>query len=133
MQTYLRKSITLSVQFAHENAVIQTLEGPVACAEGDAIVTGVREEHWPIQRSRFMATYQHASDKNLMGRDGLYQRKSISVQARRLETAEALTLGNNRGSLAGRPGDWLVQSEEGDFWIVADGIFQETYEPLKKN
>lgn len=133
MCAYLRRAITLSVRFATKDTIVQTLEGPVSCVEGDAIVTGIRGENWPIQRPRFLATYQPATADMSMGSDGLYQRISFSVQARQLEKDESLPLGGGRGTLAGSRGDWLVQDAEGDCWIVANGIFQETYEPHKNN
>ena len=31
--------------------------------------------------------------------------------------------------LRGKPGDWLLRHQDGNYGVVADAIFRETYEP----
>ena len=126
---YRRKTIELLVCFTLEPTQVHTLEGVVACQAGDAIVTGTRGEQWPVPRQRFEATYGCASPLLAMGQNGLYRRKPYTVLARQLDEASTVTLSGARGTLSGQAKNWLLQGPEGDQWLVANEIFQATYEP----
>jgi hypothetical protein len=41
-----------------------------------------------------------------------------------------VTLDRERGTLRGRPGDWLVQYALSDFSVVSAQVFAQTYELL---
>ena len=123
---YQHCAVLVQVAFANEALDIDTLEGPVKCKADDAIVTGVHGERWPIERLRFVATYE-AADRIVMFQPGFYRRKPTVVTARQLLLPMTVELSGARGALAARAGDWLIHGGEGDQWIVADLIFQKTY------
>ena len=123
---YQHCAVLVQVAFAEEALDIDTLEGPVKCKAGDAIVTGVHGERWPIERLRFVGTYE-AADGVVMFQAGFYRRKPTVVTARQLLAPMTIELSGARGALAAKAGDWLIHGGEGDQWIVADVIFQKTY------
>lgn len=126
---YRKKPIPHSVSFAKAAGTLQTLEGPVDYASGDALMTGVAEEHWPISRPRFEATYTPVPP-TVMGENGLYLKMPIPVSAYQAHDNEMISLGDGRGELRAKPGDWIVTSPDGKQWVVADSIFHDTYEPI---
>ena len=123
---YQHCAVLVQVTFADKALDIETLEGPVKCKAGDAIVTGVHAERWPIERLRFLSTYD-AAEGVVMFQPGLYRRKPTVVTARQLLAPMTIELSGGRGALAAKAGDWLIHGGEGDQWIVADLIFQKTY------
>jgi PGDYG protein len=52
------RPLSVSVEIAEMAGVCETLEGPVSYQAGDAIVSGVRKERWPVRRDVFSATYE---------------------------------------------------------------------------
>ena len=122
-----RRPVVLEVAFAHENIVIDTLEGLVPAEKGDAVITGVWGERWPVPSTRFTELYEPVPTTR-MGEDGRYRRRTSMVQTSRLEQPLSLFLTDEHSVLSGNAGDWLVQHADGSFGIVADGIFQQTYE-----
>lgn len=122
-----RRPLVLEVAFAHENIVIDTLEGLVPAATGDAVITGVRGERWPVRRTKFAELYEPVSGTR-MGEDGHYRRRAVVVRTTRLTQPLSLFLPEEQGALSGNAGDWLVQHTDGGFGIVADDIFERTYE-----
>lgn len=121
------KPIIVSAHFASVSGEIETLEGTVRHAAGDALVTGVAGERWPVPRARFLAGYE-ALDPIAAGEDGRYVRRPRSVFALRLAEACEVILPEGRGRLRGREGDFLVQYAPGDWAIVAGGVFERTYD-----
>ncbi len=121
--------VALHVRFADGAGEISTLEGRVKHAEGDAIVTGLAGEQWPIRRARFLATYTTVSP-TLEGQDGLYMKRPRSLWAAELTQAVQIPMSAGQGSLRGEVGDYLVQSSSGELWVVARSLFASTYERL---
>ncbi len=115
------------MRFAPVAGVVNTLEGPVAYSEGDAIVTGVAGEQWSVARERFHHTYA-AIFPTESGQDGRYVKHPHDVLALRLTKGCAIHLADGRGTLHGRAGDYLVQYRPGDCAVVAAEIFDDTYE-----
>ena len=122
-----RRPLVFEVAFNQEKVVIDTIEGPVHAEVGDAVVTGVRGERWPVRRTKFAELYEPVSGTR-MGEDGYYRRRAVVVRTTRLTQPLSLFLPDEQGALSGNAGDWLVQHADGSFGIVADGIFQQTYE-----
>ncbi len=102
----------------------------VAFVIGDAIVTGTKGETWPIARATFEATYA-ATPGGRSGVDGKFVKKPTPVLA--VQMNEPFSVTASWGLLEGKAGDWLVQYDEAgqDFGIVADDIFEKTYERLR--
>jgi hypothetical protein len=122
-----RRPLVFEVAFAKEKVLIDTLEGIVRADAGDAVVTGVRGERWPVSKTRFAELYEPVSTTR-MREDGRYRRRAGVVRTTRLEQPLSLFLTDEQGVLTGNVGDWLVQHTDGRFGIVADDIFERTYE-----
>jgi len=126
---YVKRSLPLAVHFAASSGALKTLEGLVQYAPGDALMTGVVGEHWPIRRTDFEASYEPC-DAQPMGVEGQYRKRPIPVFAQQLEQACTITLNGERGTLKGKPGDWLLRDQSGRAWVVADALFQLSYAAL---
>ncbi len=122
--TVVKRGVAVSVVFASEPGELATLEGVVRYSQGDALLTGVRGERWPVRRETFFRTYAPVAPTE-QGQDGAYRKISPPVRAVRLEEDARVAIAG--GELTGKPGDWLVQYGEGDYGIVSGGIFAETY------
>jgi hypothetical protein len=123
----VKKPIPVQVEFASVSSEIQTEEGPVQCASGDALMTGAAGERWPIGRNRFEAIYEPLAPTR-MGENGAYLKKIETVDAQQTTTEVEIDLGPSHGTLRAKPGDWIVTSNDGHRWVVASDIFQNTYE-----
>jgi hypothetical protein len=121
-----KRPIPVRVEFASKSGSEQTIEGPVAYSLGDALLTGVAGERWPIRRAHFETTYVALSPTK-MGEDGYYLKQPLIVDAEQVIRPTVVDLDTKSGSLIARPGDWLVTAPTGRRWVVADDIFQETY------
>lgn len=117
------------VEFARAAQTIETLEGPVQCRAGDAIVTGSAGERWPVPNAVFDSKYI-AVPPTRSGESGQYQTLPVSVLAVQLQSSTEVELTDGRGRLSGDAGDWLVQYTPGEFSIVRDDIFRATYDPV---
>lgn len=115
-----KKPVVLAFEYAKEDTTIETKEGPVKCAKGDAILTGTQGERWPIPRQKFESTY------DVVG-EGQCSKKKIEVLALQMDAPFTVNVSWNKDPLAGKSGDWLVQYGKGDHGIVSQGIFAETY------
>ena len=115
------------VEFASRPLTVDTREGPVRCLAGDAVLTGVEGERWPVARERFERNYEPA-DGQAAGRPGLYRKRFARVRAARLRAALEVPLSGERGRLSGQRGDWCVWYAPGDAAIVAASVFPRTYE-----
>ena len=123
-----KRPLPVAVTFATEDGICATLEGPVPFRRGDAILTGVQGEHWPVTRDRFESRYAPA-DGQSMGQDGNYLKHPQTVLARRLDAPLQVMLPAG-GRLTGKPGDWLLQYAPDDYGIIAEEIFRTTYAPV---
>jgi hypothetical protein len=122
---YSKRPDPVEVEIASREGSLQTLEGEVRYLRGDALMTGVAGERWPIERSRFDATYE-AVPPTIKGQSGCYRRRPNEVFA--LQMTEAFEIATANGDrLRGRAGDWLVQYGEQDVGVVRREIFSKTY------
>lgn len=126
-RAFSKQSSPVEVEIASCAGTLATLEGEVAYNGGDALVTGVAGERWPVGRARFDATYTPVPPTG-PGQSGQYRRLPNRVLAKQMGDAFDVPLGE-RGSLHGEPGDWLVQYAPGDQAVVAAQIFRQTYRP----
>lgn len=123
------RPITVEVRFAMQAGRIQTLEGSVAYAPGDALITGTTGESWPVPRARFDAGY-HPAPGTERGHDGPYSKRPREVWAWRADRALDIALPQGTGILHANEGDIVVQYAPGDCAIVQPEIFSKTYMPL---
>ncbi len=88
---YTKRALAFAVTFAPCDGELQTLEGKVQFAAGDALMTGVLGEHWPIRRQTFESTYEPC-DLQSMGLNGNYRKRAIPVFAQQLTQAHIMKL-----------------------------------------
>lgn len=127
---YMKRPIPIDVEFASHAGTLQTLEGEVGYEAGDALMTGVKGERWPIRRQRFESTYAPVAPTQ-MGESGQYLKKPVEVSARQAKGVETIELQAGAGTLQARPGDWIVTAPDGHQWVVANDIFHATYQQSK--
>jgi len=123
-----KKPDPVRAEFAGADGVCDTLEGPVRYKAGDAILTGVRGERWPVERENFLASYEPVPPTRA-GDDGNYRKAPSIAHALRLDQERGVPVGWQKDPLHGRPGDWLLQYADGTYGVVQDPIFRESYAP----
>ena len=128
--TYQVAAITFTVAFSKKSRKIETLEGIVVCAAGDAVVTGLKGESWPVPRSAFFSKYEPIPGV-VFGEDGKYTKRLAFVQARQLNNEESIELSDGRGVLTGQIGDWCLTYGINNHAFIRADIFAESYEPSK--
>ncbi|MCC8395831.1 PGDYG domain-containing protein [Paraburkholderia sp. MMS20-SJTR3] len=122
-----KRPLRVQVSFAGAAGQLETLEGTVQYARGDALLTGVEGELWPVPRERFFATYAPLAPTR-HGENGSYVKVSEQVWAWRADAPTDLALAGARGTLHVASGDFIVESDSGEVWVVAASIFAKTYE-----
>ncbi|MDL2268305.1 PGDYG domain-containing protein [Desulfovibrio sp. OttesenSCG-928-G15] len=123
----VKKPVPVVAEFASTPGVLHTLEGPVGYEQGDAILTGIAGERWPMQRTHFCNDYLPIAPTE-QGENGTYRKRGRTVWA--LAMTEAFTVTTNGYTLTGAPEDWLLQYGPNEYGIVAADIFQQTYSIL---
>ena len=123
---YVKIPRPVAVAFAASAGELLTREGPVAYAAGDALLTGVAGERWPIRRGDFELSYEPVAPTEA-GLAGHYRKRAVVVSAR--QVTQALTIATHSGSglLQAQVGDWVVSNAQGQRWVVADAIFRLSY------
>jgi hypothetical protein len=124
-----KRSIPVRVEFATESGTLDTREGPVGYARGDALLTGSNGERWPVPRASFDASYEPVAPMR-HGKPGPYRKRPLILWAKPMAEPFAVTLDHDRGTLCGKPGDWLVQYAPDDLGVVSGSLFGDTYELL---
>lgn len=122
----IKRPLPVCVRFALVDGVCQTLEGSVAYRSGDAILTGVEGENWPVERAKFDERYVPAGG-TCTGADGDYVKKPLVVFAVQLDGVMELSMPAG-GVLRGKAGDWLLQYGISDYGIAKNEIFRATYD-----
>jgi hypothetical protein len=123
----VKRPLSLRVAFAPQGGTCDTLEGPVGYRTGDAVLTGVRGEHWPVRRDLFLASYSPEPPTEA-GQDGLYRKNPSVALALQLDRDTRVPVGWQPDALHGHPGDWLLRYDDGSHGVLQDAIFRETYE-----
>lgn len=119
----------VQVRFAEQVSAVGTLEGVVHAKLGDAIVTGLFGEPWPVARASFAGKYQAVSPLE-MGAPGLYLSLPIEVLAVPMHAPFEVVLADGHSRLTGQAGDWLIDYGDGNLGIVNAAVFDATYEIL---
>jgi len=122
-------ALALPVEFAAAAGTLVTREGPVAFVPGDALLTGIEGERWPVPRERFDATYEPVAPLR-PGKPGHYRKRPQIVWAKLMREPFSVELGDGRGTLRGSAGDWLLEYAPGDRSVVSATAFARTYELL---
>ena len=124
-----KRSLAVSVDFAASANLLQTLEGMVRYEAGDALLTGIEGEQWPVQREKFDATYE-AKPPTVHGQNGTYTKIPKTVWAWCATEEVEVPLSAGRGILKAKPNDFVVQYGEGDYGVVTASIFEKTYQRI---
>ncbi len=119
----------VSVRFTPDPCIIETSEGRVHAAPGDAILTGVAGEQWRVSRARFAQKYRPLPP-TVAGEAGVYLSLPNRVLALQVARPFEVVLADGVSHLQGRAGDWLVDYGDGSLGVVANAIFAQTYEIL---
>lgn len=127
--SYRTRPVEVTVKFSDREQIIDTLEGPVVCHAGDAIVTGVRGERHPHPVDKFDSKYEPFQGDESHS-NGRFTKRIKAVQAAQLHDSLDIELSNGRGALHGKSGDWCVWYNPTDLSIVARDIFPELYESI---
>ncbi len=117
----------IDVQFTSIACTVQTPEGLVHAAPGDAIVTGTAGEHWRVSRARFPDKYRPVAP-TVAGESGRYASLPNRIIAVPMTEPFEVLLADGISRLTGRPGEWLVDYGDGSLGIVSEAIFATTYE-----
>ncbi|ARV17604.1 hypothetical protein AEP_00644 [Curvibacter sp. AEP1-3] len=125
--TYRSRPVEVSVEISDRAQTITTLEGPVQCKAGDAIVTGVIGERYPVPAGKFQQKFAPLLETK-PNASGKYTKCIKVVQAAQLHESMSVPLDGDQGVLDGNPGDWCVWYSDTDVAIVAGNIFSNLYE-----
>ena len=128
----IKRPIPINVIFAEEDGACKTPEGLVYYKAGDAIAEGNHNDHWPIQKHKFLSNYEPVAP-TLAGEPGKYIKKPSTVLALQLTESTRVSVGWQDDPLYANPGDWLIQYPSGDYGVVKTQIFEETYEITNEN
>jgi hypothetical protein len=121
---------SLEVVFATTDGICETQEGPVRYCAGDAILTGIRGETWPVRRDLFLASYEPVPP-TVAEDNGNYRKLPSEALALRLDRPVLVPVGWQDDPLQGRPGDWLLRYGDGSHGVVQDEIFRKSYQPAE--
>jgi hypothetical protein len=119
----------VEVRFTPVACTVQTSEGLVHAAPGDAIITGTAGEHWRVSRARFLDKYQPVPP-TVAGEPGRYVSLPNRIIAVPMTEAFEVLLADGLSRLTGRAGEWLVDYGDGSLGIVSRAIFATTYEVI---
>jgi PGDYG protein len=117
----------IEVRFTPIACTVQTSEGVVHAAAGDAIITGTAGEHWRVSRARFLDKYRPVPP-TVAGEAGRYVSLPNRIMAVSMTEAFEVLLADGLSRLTGRAGGWLVDYGDGSLGIVSQAIFATTYE-----
>lgn len=124
-----QKQETVEVEFATQDGVLESLEGPNAYHLGDALVRAQTGERWVVSRDRFVPKYQ-AIAPLAFGADGAYQNIPTPVWGVRMDTPFTIARSAGGDVLTGEAGDWLLQYAPGDYGVVQQTRFARVYRAI---
>jgi len=117
----------IDVKFTPVECTVQTSEGLVHAAPGDAIITGTAGEHWRVSRARFADKYRPVPP-TVAGEAGRYVSLPNRIMAVPMTEPFEVVLADGVSRLTGRAGEWLVDYGDGSLGIVSPDIFANTYQ-----
>lgn len=127
-----KRVVEVGVRFATTACEVPTLEGLVSAHAGDAIVTGVKGECWPVRPADFLLRYEPVPPI-VFGANGAYRTKPIHVRGVCMDRPFAVERSSAGMRLQGRAGDWLVDYGSEDYAVVDPSVFAVTYELMQED
>ncbi len=125
--TAYKRAFSVKLRFTERDCWVKTLEGEVVARAGDAIVTGLAGEQWPVSRDDVVRKYRPISP-TAFGCDGMYLSLPVEVMALSMDCAFVVVMRDGCSRLSGHAGDWLVDYGDGSLGIVAAQLFASMYE-----
>lgn len=116
-------------ELATASGNMESREGRVSFIKGDAILTGVEGEKWPVPREKFLQTYR-VNPPTISGQSGEYIKLPKRVICLKVDCPLEIPLTDGRGTLNAVLGDYLVQYQPGDLAVVSESIFLNSYRKL---
>lgn len=123
-----KREYLVTIAFAPHDCMVDTREGPVQALAGDAIVTGIAGERWPVRADRVSAKYRPVPP----GKD-TYVSLPVEVLALQATGPFAVVLADGHSRIEGERGDYLVDYGDGSLGIVSAPIFAATYHIIEAN
>lgn len=112
-------------KIASQDGVLNTIEGPAPYAPGYFIMTGVGGEQWAVEPTEFH------KKKDIMS-DGVALPKVIPIFAKIPdESGKVLTSWGADLEYRGGGDEIIVRYGPGDYGVVQEGIFANTYDVLE--
>jgi len=122
-----KRALRVGVHFASAAATLDTPEGRIAIAAGDAIVDDGHGRRWGVARARFEARYAPV-DAVLAGDAGAYTSLPAEARALRMATPFRVRFADGVSELDGRAGDWLLDYGDGSLGVVSAEVFADSYD-----
>ena len=124
----VKRPLPVTVEFAEGEGRLDTREGEVRYQAGDALLSGIEGERWPVPRVRFFASYDPVAPLRA-GQDGPYVKRHKAVWAWRSGAEVEIVLSAGRGTLRANAGDVIIDYGGGDLAVVTASIFEGSYQP----
>ena len=121
----IKKPFELQFSIATSFQTIDTLEGAVIARPGDAIITGIKGEQYPIDGNKFSMTYDILEP-------GICRKKQIIVEAIEMQEPFSVPVSWANQLITGKAGDFKLIYGPNNFGIVDRAIFFETYTILEQ-
>lgn len=118
---YASLPVEVRVAFSSAAGTVQTLEGPQFHGEGDAIITGLKGERWPVLREEFERRYEA-----ITGQPERYRKRVFRVWAQQL-TALRTVYAPSGAELHGQAGSWVVHGPDEAVSVVDPEVFARSY------
>jgi hypothetical protein len=133
---HARKTRPIWVRRLEHPETVKTLEGEEQVPAGNYLCRGEAGDLWPQKEERLTAKYELTDQVDDEGwQKCLPKPDAAGVMA--AQVPHAFQVQAKWGMLSGKPGDFIVKNYEDrgadnpeDVWIVDQGLFQATYEPL---
>lgn len=122
-----KRAFSVQLHFTDCDCWVQTLEGEIEARAGDAIVTGLAGEQWPVSREDVARKYRPIAPTEF-GSDGMYLSLPVQVLALSMDRTFVVVMRDGCSRLSGKAGDWLVDYGDGSLGIVAAPLFTSMYE-----
>ena len=125
-QVAFKRPAWLTYQLAEEERIVETKEGTQIARQGDAIVTGIKGERWPIPKDK----HDGYDFKEENGVTSISKKLALVAVAFANEPMN-VKLSWSDNPLEAKSDDAIVRYGANDFGVVDREIYEKTYASLK--